>query len=432
MKHRYTLEPYKTIKSRYRCPACGKAHCFSRYIDTHTGEHLADHVGRCNREISCAYHFTPRKFHEQNGMFTSARPGKTTFTRREHKKPFQRETVVKPEQFSCIPKQVFEKSLAGYQGNHFVKYLCSLFGADMAKHLCHRYHIGSSNHWTGATVFWQLDASGKARTGKIMLYNANTGKRVKEPINHITWAHTALKMPAFVLQQCLFGEHLLQSESKPVAVVESEKTAIIASVYRPMFTWVAVGSLNNLNRQKLQVLKDRQVILYPDLNAFEKWNTKARELKGLCKITVSDLLERNATQHDHQQGLDIADYLVRLNRSNFTGKQTREQFEARINALFPSSDWEPVIWEKREAPVAVALPNWNERIAALETFFASCELPSTLQLDACTFIGNVAAFVARHLSVVRAQNGNLLYLPYLERLEGVRAKLVETPCLASP
>src|ERR1043165_2651442 len=91
MKHRYTLEPYKTIKSRYRCPACGKAHCFSRYIDTHTGEHLADHVGRCNREISCAYHFTPRKFHEQNGMFTSARPGKTTFTRREHKKPFQRE-----------------------------------------------------------------------------------------------------------------------------------------------------------------------------------------------------------------------------------------------------------------------------------------------------------------------------------------------------
>jgi len=56
-----------------------------------------------------------------------------------------------------------------------------------------------------------------------MLYSPTTGKRVKEPFNHITWVHKALKQPDFNLKQCLFGEHLLQDKTKPVAIVESEK-----------------------------------------------------------------------------------------------------------------------------------------------------------------------------------------------------------------
>ena len=78
-----------------------------------------------------------------------------------------------------------------------------------------------------------------------MLYNAHSGKRVKEPFSHITWAHKVLNLHNFSLKQCFFGEHLL-NEYKPIAIVESEKTAIIASAYIPKFNWIAVGSLNNL------------------------------------------------------------------------------------------------------------------------------------------------------------------------------------------
>ncbi|HXU27915.1 MAG TPA: hypothetical protein VN698_11845 [Bacteroidia bacterium] len=43
-------------------------------------------------------------------------------------------------------------------------------------------------------------------------------------------------------------------------------------------------------------------------------NTKAKELSIICKkITVSNLLERHATETEKQQGLDLADYLVECN-----------------------------------------------------------------------------------------------------------------------
>lgn len=130
-----------------------------------------------------------------------------------------------------------------------MNFLFDVFGTDLASELVSRYFIATSKHWKGATVFWQIDALGKVRTGKIMLYGSNTGKRVKEPFNHITWVHKALKMTGFELRQCLFGEHLLIDKLKPVALVESEKSAVIASAYLPQFLWLAVGSLNNLTRK---------------------------------------------------------------------------------------------------------------------------------------------------------------------------------------
>lgn len=94
--------------------------------------------------------------------------------------------------------------------------------------------VGTSKYWEGATVFWQMDYQNRVRTGKIMLYNPATGKRIKEPYNHVTWVHSILHKEDYNLKQCFFGEHLLpEDKSRPVALVESEKTAIIASYYLP-------------------------------------------------------------------------------------------------------------------------------------------------------------------------------------------------------
>jgi len=163
-----------------------------------------------------------------------------------------------------------------------------------------------------------------------MLYNPVTGRRIKKPFNHISWVHTSIKITSFKLRQCFFGEHLLTSCRKPIAIVESEKTAVIASVYLPQFIWLAVGSLNNLNEEKCKILKGRFVSLFPDINGYERWSNKAKELAHLAKFTVSDLLEKRATENERANGFDIADYLQQYDPkeflSNLNVEETRNQF----------------------------------------------------------------------------------------------------------
>lgn len=146
-----------------------------------------------------------------------------------------------------------------------------------------------------------------------MLYYSDSGKRVKQPFNHISWVHSVMKIPDFELKQCFFGEHLLTREPlQPVGIVESEKTAIIASGYLPEMIWLAAGNKEGLSLDKCKVLAGRKVALFPDLNAFELWSKKAMVLSSLAMVKVSDLLESKATPEEKQRGLDLADYLVQF------------------------------------------------------------------------------------------------------------------------
>ncbi len=299
--YRFILEPYKGIITRHRCPNCNKQRKFTRYIDTETNEHIHNTVGKCDRLDNCGYHYTPKQYFNENKSL----PFTPTERPKKFSSPIRRIT-------SYIPEELFRVSLAHHENNNFSKYLVQLFGVDIASKLLSRYFIATSKHWRGATIFWQIDLKGKVRTGKIMLYDAITGKRIKKPFNHINWVHTVLKQPDFELKQCFFGEHLLIDKSKPVAIVESEKTAVIASVYLPQFVWLAVGSLNNLNAEKCIILYGRTVTLFPDLNGFEKWTQKAKELEHIAIFTVSDLLEKIAVESERHQGLDVADYLIQF------------------------------------------------------------------------------------------------------------------------
>ncbi|WP_460634195.1 DUF6371 domain-containing protein [Larkinella terrae] len=192
--------------------------------------------------------------------------------------------------------------------------------------LISRFYVGTSKHWPGATVFWQIDTTGRIRTGKIMLYDPLTLKRIKQPFNHINWVHSVLKkqssLAEFELCQCLFGLHQLKGQpaTQPVAIVESEKTAIIATVYLPEYIWLACGSLSNLTTDKLLPVAGRPVTLFPDLNGFAKWSQKAEELRPVIggQLRVSEVLEQRATDYDRKKGYDLADYLI-CNRDPLAG-----------------------------------------------------------------------------------------------------------------
>ena len=417
-EHRYILEPYKGMNTRYRCPSCQQRDkTFSLYIDTETSEHIHPSVGRCNRESNCGHHYTPKQYFQDNNI---------SFDTPQPKAYKPRPVTPLPKPVSFIPVEVFKASLKAHETNHFVQFLINLFGVEVASQLVSRYFIATSKHWSGATVFWQIDTQGKVRTGKIMLYSPTTGKRVKEPFNHINWVHKALKQPEFKLKQCLFGEHLLIDKTKPVAIVESEKTAVIASVYLPQFIWVAVGSLTNLNAEKCSILKGRTVTLFPDLKGFDKWSSKAKELSHLATFTVSDLLERKATEAERQQGFDLADYLIKYDYKAFALPEPEAtEPPPAIQPLVevkPFEQPEPVYYFGKPKPPQPE--SWEQDITELENYFAGIALPTQpVKLNKCSTITNCSLFIESHFATVKANNGKRTFLPYLNRLQELKQVL---------
>lgn len=201
--------------------------------------------------------------------------------------------------------------------NNFSTWLRSIFGDMKAAKALLKYNVGTSKHWPGATVFWQIDNEVRIRSGKIMLYNPETGKRVKEPFNHINWVHKVLELQNFNLKQCFFGEHLLKvhNRDRKICIVESEKTAIVASIYYPDQIWLASGSLVNLTVEKCQVLKGRDVILFPDVGAFDKWQDKA-VLLGLIYPDTHFTIDQTLA-NETRKGFDLCDYIIEnLNQLN--------------------------------------------------------------------------------------------------------------------
>jgi len=289
--HRFALEKGGL---KHICPACQQRR-FVRYFDFYTGCQVADEVGRCDREDRCAYHLSPSEYFNREGVRPSGLPMP------------DRQPVNEPKP-SFIDAEIMLASLAKYEQNNFCRWLCCVFGEQKAFELTAMYNIGTSKHWNGSCVFWQIDRDSQIRAGKIMLYNSHTEYRVKEPFNHIQWVQKVMKIEPYHLQQCFFGEHLLNlDQQRPVAIVESEKTAVVAAGFIPEYVWLATAGKNNLNKDKLRTLQGRKVVVYPDLMAFDKWQEIAGRVLG---VKVSDILERRATEADRYRGLDLADYLL--------------------------------------------------------------------------------------------------------------------------
>ncbi len=119
------------------------------------------------------------------------------------------------------------------------------------------------------------------------------------------------------LTQCLFGEHLLQQEGnarKVVGLVESEKTAIVCAIVFPEYLWLATGGKHGLSADRLRVLEGRTLMMFPDIDAFDEWQQRAKELT-FCKAHVSDVLQRLTTDEDKAKKIDIADVILREARN---------------------------------------------------------------------------------------------------------------------
>ena len=282
-QYKYSLD---RSSKKFTCPRCNKQ-SFVKYIENANNSYLEDEFGRCDRETNCAYHKPPKN--SKSGFFVCCKP---------------------KSEPSFHSLELLEKSFLENKENNFIEFLKTLFTDAEVTEVVSKYFIGTSKHYKGATIFWQIDKLEKVHAGKILQYIPKTGKRAKSPDGKalINWVHSLNKINGFNVDQCLFGLHLVQGNNqKTVAIVESEKTAVIMSVFKPDYTWLATGSKHGFKQSMLDPIKQLKIVAFPDKSEYEDWKQRAIELnaKGF-KISVSDWIEKT----DLESGSDLADVFI--------------------------------------------------------------------------------------------------------------------------
>ena len=278
-QYRYEL---RKGSKKDECPECRKK-SFVPYIDKKDGKPAGERYGRCERINQCGYSNYPKASKSDN-----------------YEPPIK--PYVPPLPIEYIPKELVEKTFHDFKSNVFFQYLVKTFGGERAMELQSKYNIGTAKH--GGTIFWQQDLLGRFRTGKVMYYRDN-GKRDKA--RHSWFTHSKIK-PDFNFRQCFFGLHLV-SKDHPVALCESEKTAVLMSVYMPEFTWVASGGSEMLNIQRLNELP-RLDKVFADGGQFEKWEMKTR---GFIVRQMDMSVDKAIREGSLQEGSDILD-LIQLTK----------------------------------------------------------------------------------------------------------------------
>jgi len=420
---KYQLEPYKGKK--HRCPQCNHEKRFVYYIDIDTNEIINETVGRCERVDSCGYHFTPSQYFDQNKV-TEFDP--TIFT--------PKKIIIKKET-SFIDNSLFVESQKN-TSNSFTQYLIQLFGVETTNQLIQKYRLGTYNTdkkgltaWNNSVIFWQFDNNNQIRTGKVMQYDSKTGKRNKQL--NANWIHSISTFNDFNLNQCFYATHLTISDlTSPIAIVESEKTAIIASVYFPKFIWLATGGKEFLNKEKFELLGNRKIVLFPDLNCFDHWSEKIKKLE-IQNVIVSDLIETIASKADKLKGLDLADYLTDSKYSEIGYLPTVEPPKIEIK-----EEIKPVEVPKIQTytkpqqntsyrlltPYEVSKLNLGEinplridtkKIEELEQFFDNIEIPNQLKYFETTYL-DLPFSIKQYLHLAKV-NKNPSYINHLIKLK---------------
>lgn len=321
-QQRFILQKYKGPATRHECPQCYDKRSFTRYIDTDGKITFPEDVGRCDHESRCGYHYTPKQyFHDNPETKKMLKDNNWMDCQNNHSQiVVLPKAVMNAEPPYYFPLELIRRSEKCYEQNNLFLFLAKTFGKDNALALAHRYYLGTSKHWNGACVYWQIDSKGHVHEGKIMYYDKETGHRSHEFSHHPTWLHTLMKIDKERIRQCFFGEHLMaDNPNKAIAIVESEKTAIIASFYLPQFVWFASGGKDGMFSQAdLSIFQGRQVVLFPDLGILDHWRQKAAMwmVQGV-DVSVYSFLEQQASEEDKARGLDMADYLLQQEPRQF-------------------------------------------------------------------------------------------------------------------
>lgn len=173
---------------------------------------------------------------------------------------------------------------------------------DQMHDACQHYHIGQTR--SGIPMFWMIDDMNTP-------LDAHIGNR---------WISQLLKqreplIANWQVQHCLFGLHLLANAVTPIAIVESESSAIVLSALFPETIWLAYATPSHLVPDLFAPLEGHIVTIYPNTDPTLSTYLFFLDLVNLTQeyydidISVDSTLEDNATPTQKEHCIDLLDFL---------------------------------------------------------------------------------------------------------------------------
>ena len=177
-----------------------------------------------------------------------------------------------PKPLCFIPTDLVTRSVNPKYQIAFTRFLGSILGPNNTLRLIDEYRLGVTK--SGDVIFFQIDVHGRCRTGKVMKYDPESGHRIKDENigGRVIWVHSLMKR---------------------------------SGALKPEYVWLATGGKRQFG-SKLDVLKGRTVVAFPDIDGYEEWKSKLSTLG----ITVSDWLELTATEYERKRKIDLADRII--------------------------------------------------------------------------------------------------------------------------
>lgn len=266
----------KFSKKGSNCPGCSSSDAFFGLIENGIVSEVA---GKC---FSCGVFYPPKKERE-------------CFVYRFEKE--QKAFNVSQKDFEKIKEQGVNFN------NNFINGLVKI-SAKFVKIIKKYDVVALSDDVIG---FPYIAENGEIRSIKKIQYNDDL-RRNKENKYSIGWYHAKKLTENEYFKFCFFGENLINSKYKYVGIVESEKTAIIASHFIPNALFLASGGKTNLsNLLLIKSLKNKKVVFFPDADAYDVWLNISKEwlfpenwrFANICKTLTGkeDIADRLLTDN---------------------------------------------------------------------------------------------------------------------------------------
>lgn len=181
-----------------------------------------------------------------------------------------------------------------------------------------RYHLGKTR--SGLPMFWMID-------DRLDVQDAHIGAD--------GWISSLLKSREPLIRHwrpvhCLYGLHLIakgslreksykidtKSINSPIAIVESEASAVVLSELFPEVLWMAYATVEHLDVELFAPLQGRTVTIYPSTDPscstylFFLDLAEAIRRRYDLHITVATILEDHATPAQKERCIDLLEFLL--------------------------------------------------------------------------------------------------------------------------